>query len=108
MFKFIVVPAGQWRRIPPPAHVDESKLNQGAVNEDRPHLVPLNETAEKLVIIDATGFIGRTGLCPGLVSQETSGLGHETYAYRFQKLTEAEAKQMIADLTKQVDEICRK
>lgn len=58
--------------------------------------------ARNLVSIDAGGFIGRTGLCPGKVTLDD---GTKTLAYRFIDLSKAEAVQLIDQLDQIIDDL---
>lgn len=77
-----------WRRIVPQG-------SQSAVMfEPRPHLIPTTHEAETFVSVDAGGFIGQSGLCPGEVLID----GQWVSAYRFIKLTEEDAANLILQL----------
>ena len=65
-------------------------------------MVPVTEMGRRLVEIDATGFMGRTGLCPG---QITLANGTETLAYRFITLTADDAVSLLDQLDEQVEEM---
>lgn len=89
---------GRWSRL-------EGTTPVGGSDEARPHLVPLTNTARNLVSIDAGGFIGRTGLCPGEVTLDD---GSKTLAYRFLSFfTKADAVQMIEQLDQIIDDLRR-
>ena len=95
-FKFEIIPAGRWSRV-----VGTTPIGGSNETEARPHLVPKTGIARQLVSIDAGGFIGRTGLCPGEVTLDD---GSKTLAYRFLAgFPEAEASQLLD----QLDEIIR-
>jgi len=85
---------GRWSRL-------EGTTPVGGSDEARPHFIPKTAIARNLVGIDAGGFIGTTGLCPGEVTLDD---GSKTLAYRFLAgFPEAEAKQLMDHL----DEIIR-
>ena len=94
-FKFEIIPAGRWSRL-------EGTTPQGGDNEPRPHLVPVTDAGRSLIAIDATGFIGNTGLCPGEITLED---GSREYAYRFLNLSDNEAGRLIADLSGEIDKL---
>lgn len=87
-FKFEIIPAGRWSRL-------KGTGARGRDDVARPHLTPTTDMGRKLVEIDASGFMGRTGLCPGEVTLED---GSKTLAYRFVTLPEKEAESIIWDL----------
>ena len=72
--------------------------------DERPHLIPLTDMGRRLVEIDSTGFMGRTGLCPGDVTLED---GQTTMAYRFVSLSAAAAVQLIEQLDEIVTDLER-
>lgn len=90
-FQYEMIPAGRWSRI-------KGTTPRGG-DEDRPHLVPITEMGERLVTIEATGFAGRTGLCPGEITRED---GSKVLAYRFIRLPLEEVPMLIAQLNGQV------
>jgi hypothetical protein len=96
-FRFEIIPAGRWSRL-------NGTTAQGGSDEPRPHLIPATEDGRKLVEIDASGFIGRTGLCPGEVTLED---GSKTLAYRFINLDEENAERLIAELGTEIDNLKR-
>jgi hypothetical protein len=96
-FCFEIVPAGRWSRL-------KGTTAQGGSNEPRPHLIPETEDGRRLVEIDASGFVGHTGLCPGEVILED---GSKVLAYRFINLDEENAERLIAELGKEIDNLKR-
>ncbi len=88
-FRLETIPAGRWSRL-------EGTTPRGGDAEPRPHLVPKTDLARSLVSIDSTGFIGRTGLCPGEITLDD---GSREFAYRFLPcFTEADAVQLMGQL----------
>lgn len=77
-----------WRRILP------KNAESAIMNEVRPHLIPVTKEAETFVSVDAGGFIGHSGLCPGEVLID----GQWVTAYRFIQLTEEDAVNLILQL----------
>lgn len=96
-FQYQIIPAGRWSRL-------EGTTARGGTDEPRPHLVPKTDMARKLVAIDAGGFIGSTGLCPGNVILDG---GEEITAYRFIDLPEDVAADMMVDLDAQIANLQR-
>jgi hypothetical protein len=96
-FKLDTIPAGRWSRL-------EGTTPAGGSDKARPHLVPKTEIARRLVSIDAGGFIGTTGLCPGEVTLDD---GSKIPAYRFINLTEAEAMRLMDQLDKIIHDLER-
>lgn len=84
-----------WRRILP------SNVESAIVYEPRPHLIPLTQEAETLVAIDAGGFMGHSGLCPGEVLLD----GKWITAYRFIKLSEEDAANLILQLEAEIENV---
>jgi hypothetical protein len=74
----------------------------GGSDEPRPHLVPKTEWGRKLVEIDATGFIGSTGLCPGEIILDD---GSKARAYRFITLTAGDAESLLDQLDEIVHDL---
>jgi len=50
---------------------------------------------------DMTGFMGRTGLCPGQITRQD---GSTEYAYRFIELTEEDCVSLIDQLDEMIHE----
>lgn len=79
----------RWTRIGPGD--DRSRVE----TEPRPHLVPLTPEAERFVALDASGFMGRTGLCPGVAL-----VGDRCVrCYRFIEVTPEAAAELAANLS---------
>ena len=96
-FRYQVIPAGRWERL-------KGTTPKGGDNDARPHLIPTTERGRTLVSIDMTGFLGHTGLCPGMVILDD---GSMEYAYRFINLPEDEVGSMLDQLDEQVHELAR-
>lgn len=96
-FEYKIIPAGRWSRI-------KGTTARGGDAEPRPHLIPITEVGKRFVHIDATQFIGRTGLVPGEVTLDN---GETVLAYRFIALPAEEAPDMIAQLDAQIAELER-
>lgn len=96
-YRHEIVEAGKWRRY-------DSQGPHAFVDEDRPHFIAQTEEAEKLVALDASGRVGRTGLPPGWVTLPD---GSEVRAYRFQYLhaSEEEIESMLADMDAVVERL---
>jgi len=89
-----LVPAGEWSRS------KYQKTNQGApTTEPRPHIIPRSQAALKMVIVDSAGFIGHTGLCPGIVLDN----GEWTEGFRMIEIKASYIPELLADL----DEVVR-
>ncbi len=96
-FRYEIVPGGRWSRL-------QGTTAKGGDNDARPHLIPITEWGQRLVEIDMTGFMGRTGLCPGLVILDN---GNEAVAYRFITLPEDEVGCMLDQLDEQIHTLQR-
>ena len=94
-FRYAIVEAGNWRRYKDPVG------EHGSVDEDRPHFIAKTELGDKFVALDASGMIGRTGLCPGWVRLPN---GDEIRAYRFMHVGESPEgiEEMLGDLDNEV------
>lgn len=84
-----------WRRILP------KNAESAIMNEVRPHLIPVTKEAETFVSVDAGGFIGHSGLCPGEVLID----GQWVTAYRFLKLSEEDAANLILQLEAAIENV---
>lgn len=90
-----MVPAGRWSRL-------QGTTPTGGSDKSRPHLIPTTDWGCRLVSIDAAGFIGHTGLCPGEVTLDD---GSTTLAYRFIALPEDQAQDLIDQLDTMIDNL---
>jgi hypothetical protein len=77
---------------------------RGGSDEPRPHLIPVTDEGRRLVEIDASGFIGTTGLCPGQVTLDD---GSTTLAYRFITLTDEGRDSLLGQLDEAVENLQR-
>lgn len=93
-FQYEMIPAGNWSRL-------TGTTPRGGDAEARPHLVPTTQHGRTLVNIDMTGFMGRTGLCPGQITRQD---GSTEYAYRFIELTEEDCVSLIDQLDEMIHE----
>lgn len=97
-FKLETIPAGRWARL-------EGTTSRGGSDEARPHFVPKTKIAESLVGLDAGGYIGRTGLCPGEVTLDD---GSKVLAYRFLAgFPESDAVQLLSQLDEIIQDLER-
>ena len=96
-FRYQMIPAGRWERL-------AGTTPKGGDNDARPHLIPITDDGRILVAIDMTGFMGRTGLCPGQITLDD---GSTETGYRFINLPEDEVGSMLDQLDEQVHELKR-
>jgi hypothetical protein len=90
-FEFRTVPAGEWRRI--------KGTTARGTEGDRPHFVPVTDDGQRFAALDAFGACGSIGLCPGEILVD----GEWVTGYRFIKIPEAAAVEMVAHLNEAVN-----